>query len=144
MIINYTSELREDLLKMVLAMHAESRFKIFRFSDDKIAQLVQQPNVFCVLAKQEEKYIGFFIGVATDLWFSPDRAAYDLAFYIDPQHRGGFASVRMIHAFEDWAKKQKCSTINVGSSAEIATETARGLYQRLGYNECGFLAHKEI
>jgi len=144
MLIPYTSDLLNQVIELGHNMHSESRFRIFRFEDQKICQLLQQPNVFCVLAKQDEEYIGFFAGIITELWFGTEKAAYDLAFYIKPEHRGGFVSVRMIKAFEQWAKQQGCCTINVGSSAQISTDSARRLYTRLGYNECGFLAHKEI
>lgn len=144
MIINYTSDLSNELVRLATQMHRESRFNIFKMDGKRITDLVKQPNAFCVLSKKDDHYTGFFIGVVSPQWFGPELAAYDLALYVEPEHRGGFTSISMIRQFEAWAKQKQCSTINVGSSAEIATDITKKLYNRLGYRECGFVAHKEI
>jgi GNAT superfamily N-acetyltransferase len=133
------------LIGLMQKMHEESpRFRQFKFDANSIFNLIKSPSVYCVLYVKDNEPIGFFIGVATPFWFGVELAGYDLALYILPEHRGGFAAVRMINAFEEWCKTKQCVTVNVGSSSEISTDLVSKLYKRLGYSECGFVAHKEI
>ncbi len=92
----------------------------------------------------EETIVGFFIGIVQPLWFSEQKTGFDLALYILPEHRGGTYAVRLIKAFEAFCAFKGCVEVNLSSSAEISTELARGLYARLGYQECGFISRKDV
>lgn len=145
MIITVEPSNYNRLLELMSRMHQESpRFRQFEFDGASVLQLIQSPDVYCVMYQRDGEIIGFFIGVASPFWFGRQWAGYDLALYIVPEHRGGMAAVRMISAFEQWCKHKGCVTVNVGSSAEISTDLALRLYQRLGYESTGFVAHKEI
>lgn len=84
------------------------------------------------------------LGVVQQMWFSDALVGTELLVYVKPEHRGGITAMRLIKDFESYCKSRGCKEINVGSSAEISTDLVKRLYQKLGYSECGFLAHKEI
>jgi GNAT superfamily N-acetyltransferase len=122
----------------------ESRFRDFDYDENKLVKLFASPRCLVMLKIVDDQAVGFFVGVVQQHWFGNDLAGYDLAMYLEPEHRGGMTAVRFIKRFEDWCRDQGVKTINLGSSAEIATDTARKLYTGLGYKECGFLSHREI
>lgn len=144
MIVSYNPSLKNIVLELGNKMHLESRFKKYNFDNDKIVKLLESPNIFFKIAFIDEKPIGFFIGIVQQMWFSNEKAGYDLALYIDKEHRGGLTAVRLIKEFEKYCKENNCVTINLNAGAEIANESAKRLYSKLGFNEYGFMSHKEI
>jgi len=144
MIVSYNPSLQNIALELGNKMHLESRFKKYNFDNNKIIKVLENPNVFCKIAFIDEKPVGFFIGVIQQMWFSDEKAGYDLALYIDKEYRGGMTAVRLIKEFEKFCKENNCVTINLNAGAEIANESAKRLYKKLGYNEYGFMTHKEI
>lgn len=145
MIVKYAADKHlGPALELGRRMHDESRFRDFDYDENKLAQLLSSPRALVLLNMVDDRPVGFFVGVIQQHWFGRDLAGYDLAMYLEPEHRGGMTAVRFIKKFEDWCQEQGARTINLGSSAEITTDTARKLYTGLGYKECGFLSHKEI
>lgn len=144
MIVSYNPTLKDIVLELGEKMHLESRFKKYNFDKNKISKLLENPNVFCKVAIKDKKAIGFFVGVIQPMWFSNEKAGYDLALYIDKEHRGGMTAVRLIKEFEKYCKENNCVTINLNAGAEISNESAKRLYLKLGYKEYGFMTHKEI
>lgn len=51
---------------------------------------------------------GVLMGVAFDHPYGPVRVSKDSVWWIDPAHRGGTAAIRMLDAFEAWAKERGC------------------------------------
>jgi len=144
MIANYIEEYQQDYLRICEEMHKESRFSVYKFNTKKLLNLTKNPNCFVALSYKEKEATGAFVGIVNEMWFSDDIAGHDLFVYIKPEYRGGITALRFIKKFEDFCKQKNAKTINLGSSAQIATESARRLYKKLGYNECGFVSHKEI
>lgn len=143
MIVKYSDKYYSELIEVIKEMHNESRFKVYSFSERQIKNYLKVPSVFCSLALKDNVVIGFFIGAVQKMWFSDDYAGYDLALYINKEYRGGMYAVRLIKEFEKYCKENNCITINIGASAEISNESAKRLYGKLGYKECGFVSHKE-
>ncbi|NGN45187.1 GNAT family N-acetyltransferase [Mesorhizobium sp. CGMCC 1.15528] len=62
--------------------------------------------------------------------FGPFKVATEIMWWIEPAHRGR-AALRMIGAYEDWARAQGCAFANlVGLGSEPVTTN---LYERCGY-----------
>lgn len=143
MILRYEPRFQQIALQLGRAMHQESRYKNYDYSDKKILQLLQNPNVFCACSMVNDTVVGFFIGIVQPLWFSEQKIGFDLALYILPEHRGGTYAIRLIKAFEAFCIEQGCVEINLSSSADISTELAQRLYAKLNYQPCGFISRKE-
>ncbi len=146
MIVRYTPSYLDAAIELGRAMHLESRFSPYPFSEARISQILERPNVFGAFSVNDECITGFFLGVVQPMWFSETRYGFDLALYMKPEFRRHrtLDAVRLIKEFEKFCKEQGCSEINLGSTAEISTDSARRLYARLGYSECGFVSRKEI
>jgi len=127
-------------------MHLESRFCKIPFSEQRVVQLLARPNVFGAISFCGNETSVFFVGVVQDMWFSEAKFGFDLALYIKPQFRGRRTrdALRLIREFERFCAEQGCAEVNLGSTAEISTESARRLYTGLGYQECGFISRKVL
>ena len=144
MITRYDASFKDIALKLGRAIHEESRYKNFDYSEKKILRLLENPAVFCAFSIVDHKPIGFFLGIVQQVWFSETKYGFDLGLYILPEHRGGTHAVRLIRAFEQFCKEQGCAEITLSSSAEISTALAEKLYKKLGYHNCGFISRKDI
>ena len=144
MLTRYEAKYQDIAMELGRAIHAESRFGAYEYSDRKTLALLANPSVFCMLYLVEGKGAGFFLGIVQQMWFSEKKFGFDLALYIKPEHRGGSAAVRMVREFEKFCRASGCSEVNLSSSAEISTELAHRLYLGLGYQDCGFIVRKQI
>ena len=101
-----------------------------------VAALIHNPeSVVLVSTTDDGDVVGFLIGVLTPMWFSDeDWSAVELAWWVDPSHRG-FTGARLVHAFEEWAASHHVSRV-VMSDIELrnGATPAGPLVERLGYH----------
>lgn len=145
MIELYSSSLQEEFMSLAHSMHQESSFKDISFDPNKVANLLQRPDVFCAMYKKDDKYIGFMLAALCPYFFSSvECLASDLALFVLPEERGGFAAVRLIKSYEEWAKLKGATEIYLGQSTGIHIEKTDALYTRLGYTKLGSNMKKRI
>lgn len=127
---------RDNLLVLIALMHAESpRFNVHAFSLDKALKLTEHMIAHCgvFVAMDNEEMVGFFAGVINEHFLSFDKFAADIGVYVRPWQRGSSAFVRLVRAFESWAKEQGATELCLGVSTEVSTESTVRMYERLGY-----------
>lgn len=145
MIFLYESSLLRVVLDLGRKFHEESRYRDIPFSEEKIARLLSGPNFFCALAKSKNIFIGGIFGFVQQPWFSEEKVGFDLGLYILPEYRGkSMAPIRLIKAFEDYCHAQGCSEVTLSSSAGVRENNALRLYEKIGYEKCGFISYKNI
>ena len=133
------------LIMLASVMHAESSFASVPFDAEVLALTVIRlldDQQFVMLAEIDGRIVGAMLGAATPFAFSHAMMAQDVALFVHPGARGRLVSVRLVHAFEDWAKQHDCLQIrpNVSSGCEAACR----LYGLLGYRPVGVSFLKEI
>ena len=138
-----------SLLSMGELMHNESpRFNKFTFDKEKAANLIQHliaiDNGIVIVAEHEGNLVGMIGGMVCEQFFSKDLYACDFVVYIDPEHRGTSAIIRMIKLFEERAIKLGAKEISLGISTEIHAERTANLYEKLGYKRSGISTIKRI
>jgi GNAT superfamily N-acetyltransferase len=88
------------------------------------------PNMLCLVLDKDGAAQGVLMAVASGHPFGPVRLATETVWWIEPEYRG-LSAVRMLEAFEDWAREQDCDysgMAGMGASPQVAS-----LYQRRGY-----------
>lgn len=73
--------------------------------------------------------LGSYSGVHV---YAPCQIANEIMFWIDPEYRGGSAAVKLIRAYEAWAKSRGCMVcelVGLGNDPSVGN-----LYARLGYS----------
>lgn len=87
------------------------------------------PDRLCLVFDQGGPQ-GVLAAQAGTLPIAPVKAASELIWWIEPDHRGKSA-LRMIAAYEEWARERGCSLVNmVGLGSDPITTR---LYERCGY-----------
>ena len=143
MVVRYSKEYKNIFEDMANAMHQESvKFCDMSFDTNKLVEIAN--THYCGLYVKDSQPVGFMLGVKHNTFFGHDVVATELMLYVKPEHRGGFAAIRLAQDFEKWCRENKCVEINVGSSVQVATDTTKKLYTSLGYTERGFVAYKEL
>lgn len=111
--------------------------------ENSVAAIIGNHNGVVFIGETDEGEVaGFLIGMCVPLWFDAlDWSAVELAWWMDPKHRGGGCAIRLVREFESWAAKLGVHRV-VLSDVEFADlpHPAGTLIERLGYtlNERAF------
>jgi GNAT superfamily N-acetyltransferase len=144
-LVSYTAELSDQFLTLGRAMRAESSFRDDPWDDNKVQQRCEHPQSFCMgVVTNEGELIAFFLGYIAPQFFGSGLVASDLAMYVKPEHRGAMHFVRLVRAFERWAKLRGARVCTLGQSTGVAIERTRKLFEGLGYITTGASTRKRI
>lgn len=137
------------MLAMMKALHDESpHYASLSFSDAKTERfllgVVAHEEAVAFVAVVDGVAIGLIIGFAVEYYFGDDKYASDFTFYVAPEHRGGFAFVRLLRAFEHWAESSGVRDIILGVSTELDAERTIAMYERLGYQRSTVALTKRV
>lgn len=84
----------------------------------------------CLIYERDGAPVGMLAAYAANHMLAPVKIASEIAWWIEPQHRGRSA-VAMLTAYEQWARQRGCALIHmVGLGADPVTAK---LYERQGY-----------
>lgn len=129
------------LLALGRAMHAESRYSVLSYSADKVLNmlmLVMQRGLVLV-AERDGQVIGGFAGIVEPHWFSTDLIATDLALFVEPNKRGGFAAAALVGGFLDWAEQRGAKMTDILINTGVRIEATAKLFDRLGGTQAGLI-----
>jgi GNAT superfamily N-acetyltransferase len=124
---------RMRVLAMAKAFHAASGLP-FAFSapmaDALFSVTLGDPEMLCLVLDVDGQARGVLAAQAQMHRFTPVKMAFELLFWVDPNHRGCNARP-MLDAYEGWARERGCLYVNmVGLGGDPLTTR---LYERRGY-----------
>jgi GNAT superfamily N-acetyltransferase len=139
---------REDIPALVeggAKMHQLTRFKSQPYNAQKVAQTFADlinpgaatKYVFLVAENSEKKIVGALIGLVEQQIFSDGWTASVMHFDVLPQARMGGYGVRLLKAFEQWAKNRNAIEITLGVNSGVDTESIGSFIQKMGYIKVG-------
>ena len=85
---------------------------------------------------------GALVGLLCELYMSHTVQATELAWFVSKDYRGKPASIRLMKAFEKWAKESGANQIGMGDIEGISS--LENLYTRLGYEKAETVYLKEL
>ena len=85
---------------------------------------------------------GALVGLLSELYMSHTVQATELAWFVAKDYRGKPASIRLIKAFEKWAKESGANQVGMGDIEGISS--LENLYNRLGYERAETVYLKEL
>lgn len=88
-------------------------------------------RLLCLVLDVDGVAQGLLLAHAYEHEFGPVWLAQERVWWIDPAHRGGTAAVKMLSAYEDWARGNGCKFAGMGGVGGEPTVSA--LYGRRGY-----------
>jgi GNAT superfamily N-acetyltransferase len=114
----------EDITELVEAgrrYHSLTRFKKFDYNADKVRKaltdiltLGQNRYVFFVAEDATDRIVGVLIGVLEQHIFSEQLTASVMHYDVLPEARMGGYGIRLLKAFEQWAKNREVAEIAFG------------------------------
>lgn len=136
-----------SLVALGQILHDTSSYSALGYDPEKVARQVEAlingaGGVF--VADRDGQVIGFIGGALTEHWFSGDKVAFDYSFFVHPQYRHGVIAVRLVQAFEHWARASGAKQIRMGITTAINIEGTARLFKALGFENAGVLFSKEL
>lgn len=125
-------------------MHALTRFRDQPYNEEKVTkafnELIQRGQgkyLYLVAEDAEDNIVGALIGVVEQQIFSDYFTASIMHYDVLPEARMGGYAVRLLKAFEQWAKNRKVIEINFGINSGTEFETIGRFARRMGYAKVG-------
>ncbi|ABM63423.1 acetyltransferase [Erwinia phage Era103] len=95
-----------------------------------------------LVAVDGTKVVGFLWAlVVHPVPWSHYRSADTLMFYVHPEYRGGLHGYRLLKAYKTWAEGVECDEIRISTASGINTESAEGIFRKLGFTPLGTVFH---
>lgn len=141
-IVPYDVSYLPQVMALAREMHAESAAHSFLLLDEDV--LAEQfrlsmtvPDAHLLLAVRDGTVLGAMFGVIREPYFTRERVAYDMAWFMLRSERGSSLAVRLLREFEKWAAKRGAKAVMLGQSTGVDIERTTRLYERLGYATVG-------
>lgn len=133
-----------SLLAVGDRMHALTRFSTHPYESGRLAQAFadvitkgQGKYAFLVAVNTQGQVVGGLLGVMEQHIFSPGWCASVMHYDVLPEARGGGYAVRLLKAFEQWARNRKAIEINLGVNSGGDFERVGKFASRMGYSKIG-------
>lgn len=103
-----TKEDYTDIIRMARRFHEASPYSDLEFSEEQSRLVFEKyigsnkTEIVIILAVDTEPF-GMIIGAASELPFSKDKVASELAWWVDEDKRGSKDSLMLFKAYQDWA-----------------------------------------
>ena len=127
----------KEILRLIELFHDEA-IKEITFSRPYVlayvVKLIQSPFAVILLSKG-----GLIAGTIDSSMFNGKLYACEKMWYVDKEHRGS-TGIRLLKAFEKWAKKMKVTAIEM---AALGMDIDK-LYRRMGYKKLETHYLKEV
>lgn len=134
----------QALVELGACMHALTRFRSQAYNAQKVAQsfvsLMRQGQhnyVFLVAESAKGDVVGGLIGLVEQQIFSDAWTASIMHYDVLPEARMGGYGVRLLRAFEQWAKNRKVIEISFGINSEDDMALTGKFAGRMGYRKVG-------
>lgn len=149
-IVPYEARYQTQVLQLAHEMHAESVSHSDLPLDE--AKLIRQletshsmpDTVYLRLAVMGDEVLGGFFGIITTTFFSDEKAAKDMVWFVRKDRRGGVAALKLVADFEQWGLERGIRKFFLGQSTGVSIETTTRLYEHLGYRVVGMNTVKEV
>ncbi len=134
------------ILELGHLLHATTSYSAKAIVPEKVAAfleaLISGDHGVIFLAEQGGEVVGGLMGGLTDQWFNHDLIAYDYSFFLVPGH--GFSAVKLMRAFELWAKARGASEIYMGIGTRVGVDGTVRLYESMGFEHFGPMLVKGV
>ena len=135
------------LIELGAVMHATTNYSHLVYLPEKtgafLGSLIDGEGVAFV-AEVDGVLVGGLSGGLTEQWFNNDLIAFDYALFVEPGRRQGLIAMKLVLAFQEWARLQGAKQIHMGVTTGVHVSGTARLYSRLGFKYDGPLMKMEI
>lgn len=142
-IANKLDEVREaDFVEMGRLAHAESVFKDFvGYDSEKLLSVARtyaaRGDHFLGIAMDGDRSVGVLAGHMSEYYFSSDKLARDVLWYVREEYRSSGAGLVLLEMFERWSKAQGASVVYLSQDSGINMDRFTRMMEKRGYSLVG-------
>lgn len=128
------------------ASHLSFSHDIVMQNGNRVASDLERYYVNIWIAWNGDVPIGYAVGNNSPFFYSTDTAASLNLLYVLPAYRKGWAAVRLVKAFEEWARLNGAVRMTVGVERTDKDEAKRirAVFPKMGYDWAGSYYLKEL
>ena len=101
--------------------------------NDLITNLIESPAGFVKVVTKDDEIVGCLVAIATELPINDFIVSQELMFWLDPAHRNGKTSPKLIDAYSEWAEAIGCNFARLSSIDQLLGGKAGVLIKRKGF-----------
>lgn len=80
-----------------------------------------------------QKFVGMIGGLCVPCTMTAEKEAIEAFWYVQKDHRGTTTGIRLLQAFEKWAKQAGAKRIKMMHLSDLNADMMRNIYLRMGY-----------
>lgn len=111
--------------------------------EDLMRNLAAGAGVVFVV-RREGEIVGGIAGSVAAWWFSDELHGYEFSFFVRPDARNAFASIKLISAFRIWCKARGAKKLRMGITTGIHEDSTGKFYRLLDFKDAGTLFQLEL
>ncbi len=132
----------DALYPLGYAAYHEARYSAHPFDETKARQLSlravsDRERQAVIVAERDGQLVGYCWGMAGEAMFSRAILGTIASIYVQPAARNGFAAVKLLHAFRNWARIKGCVEIHLNVTTGIRLARTDRFLRRLGFQQTG-------
>lgn len=109
-----------------------------------ISSLIEHENGFVHLATFNDEVVGVLAAVLSELPVNDFKMCQEIIFFVEPKHRNGKTSSKLIDAYVEWSKSTGCNFVRLSSLDPVLNSKAGILFKRKGFSETETAYVKEL
>lgn len=132
---------QEAFMRMGRSFYEASPYSKFTLSEQKLLDLFtnsvynKDSYLLLMLVDKENRPKGMILCAISSSFFSEDKVATELAWWVDPDYRGRDA-LDLVSAYEYWAKEvHKCKAASLALLDHTSNPKIQKYYERLGFHK---------
>lgn len=149
-VLPFEDWMTDQVIALAREMHAESvTHRDIPLDEAKLLRQLHAAHtmpdtVYFKLCIRGDEVLGGFFGTIVSTYFSEEKCAKDLAWFVSRTRRGSMAACLLVADFETWGKAHGVNTFMLSQSTGVSMDTTQALYEHLGYQVVGVNTVKRI
>ena len=120
----------------------ESSFRdLIEFDEGKLLEVARRYAVedghVLLIALDGDRPIGVFAGHTSDFYFSSDKLARDVLWYVKEEYRKFGVGLGLLALFEEWASRENAKMVYLSQDSGINVDKFNRILGKRGYNLVG-------
>jgi|TARA_R110000868_G_scaffold154643_3_gene380742 GNAT superfamily N-acetyltransferase len=111
---------------------------------DLVSSLIDSEAGFVKIVTIDEEVVGALIATATPVPINSFIFAQELMFWLDPDHRNGKTSPKLIDAYVEWSKAVGCDFVRLSTLDELLDSRVGVIFKRKGFKPIETAYIKEL
>lgn len=100
---------------------------------DSLFDAIQREDFGIFVLCNGDEVVGMLIGFVAPCFFSKVIQAAEIAWYVDPDHRGSRKVLEMLDLYEEWAENHGAVVANLVNLNVLKADKVAKIYKRKGY-----------